>query len=171
MASSLSEGGFLTVFDRELSDTISETRMKLNAHCSDCRFVCQIDWKAGRTELSGYCHVGNVYLLTHDGGRGSLNQKRRCGGYEHSSDADQTEKVQKKILEAEAVMKAFLRPHSSQLTSSSQVTSAGSLEQEPAGTVEKPTNCPNKKPGRDPPSGKISDRGAAGMGNHLARER
>jgi len=129
----------LTVFDRELSDTISDTRRKLNAYCSACTFVSEIDWMAGLTPLSGRCFVGDVDLINHNGGRGSLNQKRRCSGFNPSSDPNQAEKVEKKILEAEAVSEAFLRPHSSQLLSSSQVISenssmrgAGSSEQQPA---------------------------------------
>ena len=161
----------MTVFDKELSDAISETHRKLNAHCSECTFVSEIDWKAGMTPLSGHCHVGDVNLINQNGGRGSLHQKRRCNGFSLSSDSNQAERVQKKILEAEAVLEAFLHPQSSQLTTQSQVTSenpsirgAGSLEQGQAvdkTPVENRLSAARRTPGQSK-SSSFSDRGAAG---------
>jgi hypothetical protein len=147
----------------------------LNAHCVECRFVSEIDWKTGMTPLSGHCPAGDINLINQNGGRSSLNQKRHCNGFNPSSDPNQAEKVEKKILEAEAVLEAFLHPHSSQLTSSSQVISenhqmqmAGSSEQQQA--VDKNPEVENRPstaidaPGQSK-SSSFSDRGAAGRAN------
>ena len=59
--------------------------------------------------------------------------------------------------------------HSSQCSSPSQVTSAGSLEQKPAGTVENRPVAPVSDQAGYPCLTKTSDQGAVEQGNRLGR--
>lgn len=143
-------------------------KRKLNACCALCVSIDEINWQKGITELSGYCPIGDVYLTNHNGGRASLYQKRFCRTYQYCGLPHQPERVEQKIKEAEVFLASL---HSSQLISPSQVTSVGSLEQEPAGTAGNRLTAPKRSQAEIRPAEKSVNRGAAGMGNHLACER
>lgn len=119
----------------EFTKLIVEARSKLNAHCADCIHVSEIDWNVGSTRLSGRCIPGQVDLINLNGGRGSLYQKRKCVEFSQSCDPHQAERVEGKILEAEAALRKYL--HSSHVTTSVLDADRVASEQQPAvGTTE-----------------------------------